>query len=59
MHGYFMDVRLYRKAKSAIEPFDFEQYKKQKIKEKLNQEKKDRIQIQVKIILNIFDKKKF
>ncbi|XP_065203344.1 nucleolar protein 10 [Planococcus citri] len=46
MHGYFMDVRLYRKAKSAAEPFNFEQYKKKKIKEKLDEEKSNRVKIQ-------------
>lgn len=47
MHGYFMDVRLYKKAKSLTEPFDFEKYKSKKIKEKLDEEKTNRVQIQV------------
>jgi ribosome biogenesis protein ENP2 len=47
MHGYFMDVRLYRKAKSIIEPFEFEKYKSKKIKEKLDEEKQNRVQIRV------------
>lgn len=48
MHGYFMDVRLYRKAKSAAEPFDFEQYKKKKIREKMDEEKTNRVKVQVR-----------
>ena len=47
MHGYFMDVRLYRKAKSLIEPFEFEKYKNKRIKETLDEEKKNRVQIKV------------
>ncbi|OQV11808.1 Nucleolar protein 10 [Hypsibius exemplaris] len=35
MHGFFVDVRLYRKAKSIVEPFNYQEYRKQKITEKL------------------------
>lgn len=45
MHGYFMDVRLYRKAVSVSEPFEFEKYRSKKIKEKLDEEKPNRVQI--------------
>lgn len=56
MHGYFIDVRLYRKAKSAAEPFNFEQYKKKKIKEKIDEEKSNRVKIQVnEYFIEIFD----
>lgn len=48
MHGYFMDVRLYRKAVSVSEPFEFEKYKSKKIKEKLDEEKPNRVQIHVR-----------
>lgn len=27
MHGYFMDTRLYRKAKAIAKPFEYETYK--------------------------------
>ena len=27
MHGYFMDIRLYKKAKLLNDPFNFEQFK--------------------------------
>ncbi|XP_071438610.1 nucleolar protein 10 [Hetaerina americana] len=45
MHGFFMDVRLYRKALSIADPFAFERYKKQKIKEKIDLERKNRVQL--------------
>lgn len=43
MHGYFMDIRLYRKAKllSNDEPFNFEEYKKRKIKEKIEKDRSE------------------
>lgn len=31
MHGYFMDIRLYNKAKTFMQPFAFENYKKGKV----------------------------
>ncbi|XP_011306076.1 nucleolar protein 10 isoform X2 [Fopius arisanus] len=46
MHGYFMDVRLFRKARDVIKPFAFDDYKKKKIREKLNEDAKSRVQVQ-------------
>ncbi|KAG8300605.1 Nucleolar protein 10 [Homalodisca vitripennis] len=46
MHGYFIDIRLYRKAKSVAEPFAFEEYRRRKIREKIEEERKNRVQIQ-------------
>ncbi|EFN87882.1 nucleolar protein 10 [Harpegnathos saltator] len=46
MHGYFMDVRLYRKARDVMKPFEFEEYKKKKIREKMKEECANRVQIQ-------------
>jgi len=46
MHGYFVDMRLYRKAKSIVEPYSLDTFKQQKIREKINQERNSRIQIQ-------------
>ncbi|KAI8105935.1 hypothetical protein M9434_000514 [Picochlorum sp. BPE23] len=43
MHGYFIDNRLYNKAKSIADPFAYETYKKKKIEEKLEEERKSRI----------------
>jgi hypothetical protein len=49
MHGYFMDIRLYRKAKLIHEPFNFEEFKKRKIKEKLEKERENRVKIERKL----------
>ena len=45
MHGYFMDIRLYKKAKLITEPFNFEEFKQRKIKEKLDKERENRIKV--------------
>jgi len=45
MHGYFMDMRLYRKAKSMVQPFQFDEFKKRKIREKLQDERKNRVKL--------------
>ncbi|XP_053602555.1 nucleolar protein 10 isoform X2 [Plodia interpunctella] len=45
MHGYFVDVRLYKRAKSIADPFAFEEYKKQKIREKIQQERPSRLKV--------------
>ncbi|XP_014681532.1 PREDICTED: nucleolar protein 10-like [Priapulus caudatus] len=43
MHGFFMDIRLYNKAKAIAEPFAFEEYRKQKIREKIEGERANRV----------------
>lgn len=45
MHGYFLDVRLYKKAKSVADPFEFEQYRKKKIRETIEKERESRVQL--------------
>lgn len=45
MHGYFLDMRLYHKAKSIVEPFAYEEYKKNKIREKIEEERASRIRM--------------
>lgn len=45
MHGYFVDVRLYKRAKSIADPFAFEEYKKKKIREKIEERRPSRLQI--------------
>lgn len=45
MHGYFIDVRLYRKAKSAADPFEFETYRKKKIRETIEKDRVNRVHI--------------
>lgn len=49
MHGYFMDIRLYMKAKLISEPFNFEEYKQRKIKEKLEKERENRVKVARKL----------
>lgn len=38
-----MDIRLYKKAKSVAEPFEFEEYRKRKIREKIEEERVNRV----------------
>ncbi|ESP03314.1 hypothetical protein LOTGIDRAFT_137600 [Lottia gigantea] len=45
MHGFFMDLRFYQKAKALNQPFAYEEYKKNKIKDKIESERKSRVQI--------------
>jgi len=45
MHGFFLDNRLYNKAKSIAEPFAFAAYRKAKIREKIEEERKNRVQV--------------
>merc|ERR550537_1025743 len=42
MHGYFMDHRLHGKLKAAANPFAFDEYRKQRIRDKLDQKRKMR-----------------
>lgn len=51
MHGFFIDIRLYRKAKSVAEPFAFEEYRKRKIREKIEEERVNRVQLQVTVMV--------
>lgn len=37
MHGYFMDLKAYQKLLSAVNPFAFEKFKKDQIKNRLSQ----------------------
>ena len=43
MHGFFIDIRLYHKAKNASDPFAYEEYRKKKIKSKMESERADRV----------------
>jgi ribosome biogenesis protein ENP2 len=45
MHGYFIDVRLYNKAKSLTQPFAFDNYKAKKLREKVDEERETGILI--------------
>ncbi|CAG2114930.1 unnamed protein product [Medioppia subpectinata] len=43
MHGFFLDMRLYHKAKASSDPFAYEEYRKKKIKDKIEAERADRV----------------
>lgn len=45
MHGYFLDIRLYKKAKSVANPFEFDEYRKKKIRETIEKERANRVQV--------------
>lgn len=45
MHGFFMDLKLYSKAKAAANPQAYEEYKRNKIKQKLADERTNRVQL--------------
>lgn len=45
MHGYWMDMRFYNKLRAIAEPFEFEEYRKSKIKERIEKERNTRISV--------------
>lgn len=49
MHGFFIDNRLFNKAKSIVDPFAYETYRQQRIQEKLDAERANRITIKRKL----------
>ncbi|KAH8273974.1 hypothetical protein KR044_006820 [Drosophila immigrans] len=49
MHGYFMNVRLYNKAKAVVEPFAFDRFRKEKVRQEIESERKSRLQIESKL----------
>ncbi|GMF12170.1 unnamed protein product [Phytophthora lilii] len=46
MHGFFMDARLYNKVKAVAEPFAYDDWRKKKLKEKVEAKQANRITIQ-------------
>ena len=48
MHGFFVDNRLYGKAKAIAEPFSYEEYKAKKVEDKLAAERATRITVKKK-----------
>eukprot|EP00887_Chlorella_sp_A99_P002039 scaffold18.g2039.t1 len=49
MHGFFMDNRLYSKAKSIADPFAYEAYRQKRVQQKLEEERKSRISLVKKL----------
>ncbi|KAL6760351.1 WD40-repeat-containing domain protein [Haematococcus lacustris] len=49
MHGFFIDNRLYHKAKALTEPFAYEVYRQQRIAKKMEEERASRISLVKKL----------
>lgn len=45
MHGFFMDIRLYHKVKTMANPFAYDEYRKDKIRQKIEETRAQRVQI--------------
>ncbi|GAB0091450.1 Nucleolar protein 10 [Sergentomyia squamirostris] len=45
MHGYFVDIRLYRKARSAVDYYSFDRYKKDKARQQIELTRPSRVTI--------------
>ena len=45
MHGFFMDINLYNRVKAVANPFEYEEYRKKKIKERLEAKRASRIAV--------------
>lgn len=45
MHGYFMDIRLYHKVKLMVNPFAYEEHRKDKIRQKIEETRAQRVQL--------------
>ena len=49
MHGYFIDVRLYKKVHAIVDPTAFDKHRKEMVKEKLEKKKESRISLKRKV----------
>ncbi|KAI8064391.1 WD40-repeat-containing domain protein [Gongronella butleri] len=49
MHGFFVDLRLYEKAKLIANPFEYDDYKQRKIRDKLEKDRASRIRAKEKL----------
>ncbi|KAK6989829.1 nucleolar protein 10 [Biomphalaria glabrata] len=52
MHGFFIDIRLYHKAKAMSDPFAYNNYRKSKVREKIEQERANRVQLKKLPVVN-------
>lgn len=43
MHGFFMDINLYNRVRAVANPFEYEEYRKKKLKERLDAKRESRI----------------
>ncbi|KAJ1872691.1 Small ribosomal subunit biogenesis, partial [Coemansia sp. RSA 486] len=49
MHGFFVDLRLYERAKSIANPFAYEEYRLRRVQEKLAEARESRIRATTKL----------
>lgn len=49
MHGYFLDIRLYHKAKALVQPFAYDEYRKRKIRDTVEAARKNRVESKLKL----------
>ncbi|XP_062535155.1 nucleolar protein 10 [Armigeres subalbatus] len=49
MHGFFIDIRLYNKAKAIADPFAFQRYRKEKIAKQIEESRPARLQLKSKL----------
>lgn len=45
LHGYYIDDRIYAKARASILPSTFELHKKERLRQKMLQEREDRVKL--------------
>uniref|UniRef100_V9KAD6 Nucleolar protein 10-like protein n=1 Tax=Callorhinchus milii TaxID=7868 RepID=V9KAD6_CALMI len=45
MHGFFMDIQLYHKVKAMANPFAYEEYRRDKIRQKIEETRAQRVQV--------------
>uniref|UniRef100_A0A6B2KZ55 Uncharacterized protein n=1 Tax=Arcella intermedia TaxID=1963864 RepID=A0A6B2KZ55_9EUKA len=50
MHGYFIDVRLYNRMKSIANPDEYKEWRKEKIRQKMEEKRASRITIQRRVL---------
>jgi ribosome biogenesis protein ENP2 len=43
MHGFFMDINLYNRVRAVANPFEYEEYRKKKLKERIEKKRASRI----------------
>lgn len=43
--SYFIDIRLYNKARSVVEPFEFDKYRKEKVRQKIESNRPNRLTV--------------
>lgn len=49
MHGFFIDVRLYNKAKATVQPFSYDNYQEKKVKDAIDATRKSHIEFASKL----------